>query len=123
MKPVEYADGERHVAQDCPHVRPIEVNLGRLIIVTPDQESLHHVHRQVAHNQEGEGVAALHQSLVMDRVGASPQAVNNHRSLNQDLNDDQKVAEEEFRVKRYENTRTKTNIGIEEEAWDAEEEE
>ena len=122
MKSIEYADGQSHVTQNCPDIWAIEVNLWRLIIVTPDQESLHDVHGQVPHNQEGDGIPSLHQSLVMNRVGASPQAVHNHWSLNQDLNDDQKIAEEELSVEGYENTGAKTNIGIEEETWDAEKE-
>ena len=122
MKSVEYTNGQSHVAQDCPHVGAIKVNLWGLVIVTPDQEGLHDVHGQVPHDQEGDRVPSLHQSLVMNRVRASPEAVNNHWSLNQDLNDDQKVAEEELRIKGYEHTGAKTNIGIEEKAWDAEKE-
>ena len=33
VEPVEDADGESHVAQDCPHVRTIEIYLDGLVVV------------------------------------------------------------------------------------------
>ena len=54
MEPVEDADGEGHVTQHCPHVGTVELDLVLLVVVTPDQQRLHDVDRQVGHNEEGD---------------------------------------------------------------------
>ena len=43
-----------------------------LVLVASDEEGLHDVDGQVDHDQEGEGVAAPHQLLVLDGVTAPP---------------------------------------------------
>ena len=54
MEPVEDAEWEGHVAQHCPLVGTVEFDLVLLVVVTPDQQRLHDVDRQVGHNEEGD---------------------------------------------------------------------
>ena len=121
MKPVEDADRQGHVTQHCPHIRTIEIYLVALVVIAPNQQCLHRIHCKVDHNQEGDGVPALHLSLGHSTVATSSQAINYHWSLNQDLDDNQKVSEEKYRLKLIGNTWTQADESIQEEAWQTKE--
>ena len=99
MEPVEDTDGESHVAQDCPHVRAVELYLVFLVVVAPDEEGLHDVDGQVGHDEEGDCVPPSHLPLSSRRVGAAPQPVHYHRGLDENLDQHQQVAEEEIKFK------------------------
>ena len=111
------------MTEDCPDIRTIELYLDSLVVIAPDEQGLHDVDGQVGHDQEGDGVPALHLSLSSDSVGTSSQTINNHWGLKQDLDYDQEVPEEELWLKTVEDRWTQTNEGIEEEAGETEEEE
>ena len=99
VEPIEDADGEGHVTEYCPQIRSIEIYLDSLVVVAPDKEGLHDVDCEVGHYQEGDNIAALHLSLSRGAVGTSPQSIYDHRSLYQNLHQDQQVSEEESCLK------------------------
>ena len=79
-KPVEYAEGQGHVAEHSPYLEGEEGHLG-LIDVGLEQESLEDVHSEVCHDQEHQGVPSRSVFLGPGRIGATAETVDNHWRL------------------------------------------
>ena len=93
MEPVEDTDGKSHVTQNSPDIWTIELYLDSLVVIAPDQEGLHDVDSQVSDDQESDHIPTFHLSLSRGSVGTSPESVNNHGSLYEDLHQHQEVSE------------------------------
>ena len=85
MEPVEDTDGKSHMTEYSPDVGTIEFYFDSLVIIAPDQKGLHDVDSKVGHDQESDHIATFHLSLSRDGVGTSPESVDNHGSLYEDL--------------------------------------
>ena len=85
MEPVEDTDGKSHMTEYSPDVGTIELYFDSLVIIAPDQKGFHDVDSKVGHDQESDHIATFHLSLSRDGVGTSPESVDNHGSLYQDL--------------------------------------
>ena len=85
MEPVEDTDGKSHMTEYSPDVGTIELYFDSLVIIAPDQKGLHDVDSQVSDDQESDHIATFHLSLSRDGVGTSPESVDNHGSLYEDL--------------------------------------
>ena len=79
-KPVEYAEGQGHVAEQSPYLKGEEVHLC-LVDVGLEQEGLEDVDGEVCHDQEHQGVPSRSVFLGPGRIGATAETVDNHWRL------------------------------------------
>ena len=60
MKPVENTDWQSDMTENSPHFWSIELNLGCLVVMAPDQQGLHDVDSQVSNYHEGDCISSSH---------------------------------------------------------------
>ena len=87
------------MAQHCPGICPVEGKFVLLCVVILEKQCLHEVGCEVADDQEGDNVPAGHLLHHGGIVGAASEAVDNHRGLNQRLEEEEHAGDHCIRVR------------------------
>lgn len=87
VEPVEHHEGQTHVSQYRPQYFSVKIVTLVEQIVRLDLESLRYPHRHVANNEESQQLSSRLLFLEFCAVAASSQAVDNHGSLDEHLDD------------------------------------
>lgn len=87
VEPVEHHEGQTHVSQYRPQHLPVEIVPLVEQIVRLYLESLRYPHRHVANNEESQELPSRLLFLEFSAVAASSQAVDDHGSLDEHLDD------------------------------------